>query len=170
MNGGAVLIDENVILTVGGAHDYGGGNASPRAYLINISSPVPFVERLPDMMWPRAFVNLVLLPNGWVVVAGGQRFVAQFSDSDPVLFVEIYDPVAKVFRELDVHLMVARNYHSTAVLAKDGRVVVGGSGLCGGSCDYETPYVRTQIVARSQYRALFVLVGCLHSISLFLSF
>jgi galactose oxidase len=142
MNGGALLIDENLILTVGGAPDYSQGNATARAYLIDISSPVPVVERLPNMMWPRAFVNVVLLPNGWVVVAGGQRFVAQFSDSNAILFVEIYDPVNKVFRELGVHLKVARNYHSTAVLAKDGRVVVGGSGLCGGNCEYETPYVR----------------------------
>lgn len=158
MNGGAVYYDTDKIFTVGGAQNYDTGVASSRAYIIDMAGPEPIVERQPDMMWPRAFINTVVLPNGWIVCAGGQSKVKLFTDSDGVLPIEIFDPEAKRFHELETPLKVPRTYHSTALLARDGRVVVGGGGLCGTQCDYDTSYVsrrqlESQVVALKQTRA-----------------
>jgi galactose oxidase len=143
MNGGAIRLDANLTLVVGGAKNYGTGTVSNRAYLIDFSGPSdPVVERLPNMFWPRTFVSLVMLPNGWVVVAGGQRIVKAFSDTDPVHHVEIYDPSSKTFHLLKSLVLIPRNYHSAAVLLRDGRVMIGGGGLCGGGCSYATKIVR----------------------------
>lgn len=136
MAGGAVYYDLNKIFTVGGSPNYDSGLASNRAYTIDISGAQPVVTRQPNMIWPRAFVNTVVLPNGWIVCAGGQSKVKLFTDEDGVLPIEIFDPVAKRFHELQTPLKVARNYHSVGLLAKDGRVLIGGGGLCGDQCDY----------------------------------
>jgi hypothetical protein len=141
MNGGAIWLDTNKILVVGGAPSYGSGTVSNRAYLIDINGTVT-VERLPDMYFPRTFVSLVMLPNGWVVVAGGQRIVKGFSDTDAVLYVEIYDPLAKTFRLLKSLILIPRNYHSASLLLRDGRVMIAGGGLCGTGCSYATKIVR----------------------------
>lgn len=43
---------------------------------------------------------------------------------------EIWDPKTEQWRLLNTPAAVARTYHSTAVLVPDGRVFVGGGGLC----------------------------------------
>ena len=138
MVGGAVYYDLDKVFTVGGAVNYDSGLASNRAYIIDMSGPEPVVERQPNMIWPRAFINTVVLPNGWIVCAGGQMKIKLFADTDGVLPMEIFDPVAKRFYELQTPLKIRRNYHSVGLLVKDGRVLIGGGGLCGIQCDYGT--------------------------------
>lgn len=141
MNGNALMFDIDKIFTVGGAANYDSGPGSDRAYVIDISGPEAVVERQGNMLWQRAFCNSVVLPNGQILVAGGQLKVKLFSDSDGILPMELFDPPTKRFYELRKPLKVPRNYHSVAVLSKDGRVVVGGGGLCGNSCNYATTFV-----------------------------
>jgi galactose oxidase len=148
MIGGAVMFDIDKIFTVGGVQNYdlAGEPSSPRAYVIDISSPDdpegPTVERLPDMAWGRASLNVVALPNGMVVVVGGQTNTRPFSDDFAVLSVEMYDPSSKSWFEFSQPLTTARNYHSASLLMKDGRIVVGGGGLCSSGCDIYTTWVR----------------------------
>jgi galactose oxidase len=85
------------------------------------------------MAFPRAFANAVVLPNGQVVVVGGQTVPDPFYDTDAVLIPEIWDPTSRLFRQLSP-MQTPRNYHSTAILLQDGRVFVGGGGQCGESC------------------------------------
>jgi galactose oxidase len=144
MVGGAVYYDLDMVFTVGGARNYDSGFASNRAYIIHMNGTEPVVERQPNMIWPRAFINVVVLPNGWIVCAGGQMKIKLFADTDGVLPIEIFDPVAKRFHELETPLKIRRNYHSVALLTKDGRVVIGGGGLCGIQCDYGAAGVRAQ--------------------------
>ena len=142
MNGNALMFDKDKIFVVGGAPNYDSGPGSNRAYVIDISGPEAVVEKQGNMLWPRVFCSSVVLPNGQVVVAGGQTKVKLFSDENGILPIEMFDPPTKRFLELKTPIMIPRNYHSAAVLAKDGRVVIGGGGLCGNSCNYETTFVR----------------------------
>ncbi|MGM1062268.1 discoidin domain-containing protein [Saccharothrix sp. Mg75] len=131
MNGNAVMYDVGKILTVGGATAYQDADATTRAHRIDITSGTPVVTRVPDMAHARAFANSVVLPNGQVVVIGGQSRPVPFSDHTATLVPELWDPTTGAFTRL-APMAVPRTYHSVANLLPDGRVFSGGGGLCGG--------------------------------------
>jgi hypothetical protein len=70
-----------------------------------------------SMTLPRAFSSATLLPNGKVLVAGGEAPVALRS-------AEVYDPTAGVFT-VTGNLSVARAFH-TATLLPNGKVLFAG--------------------------------------------
>jgi galactose oxidase len=125
MNGNAIMYDIGKILTLGGAKNYENGAVSNRAYIININGSEATVKRTDDMQFARALVNSVVLPNGEVVVVGGQTSVKLFSDDFHVLEAEIWSPRTETFRTL-TRMRVPRTYHSVALLLKDGRVWAAG--------------------------------------------
>ena len=140
INGNAVMFDVGKILKIGGAPSYqqntGTTYATNSAYLIDISGgaskPVKTTQ-LAAMSYRRAFANAVVLPNGSVVVVGGQTIPQPFTDSYAVMVPELWDPVKQIFQPLKP-MQTPRTYHSTALLLQDGRVFVGGGGLCGAGC------------------------------------
>ncbi|CAE6695668.1 RICIN domain-containing protein [Paraburkholderia haematera] len=139
MNGNAVMYDIGKILAVGGAPSYDSSPATSDATLIDISSGTAVTTTLHSMSYQRAFNNSVVLPNGQVVVVGGQTFAQPFSDDTAVLTPELWDPTKQTFSPL-VAQAVPRVYHSIALLLPDGRVLSGGGGLCG-SCSTNHPNV-----------------------------
>jgi galactose oxidase len=136
MNGNAVMYDINRILKVGGAPAYQNANALTSAYVINISSGVA-ASKTGSMSHARSFQNSVVLPDGRVVVVGGESFPVPFSDSQAILPAEIWSPGSGAFSTVAA-MNVPRTYHSVALLLADARVLVGGGGLCGG-CDNNHP-------------------------------
>ncbi len=141
MNGNAVLYDVGKIFTDGGATAYENAGATSHAYTIDINggpSVAPVVTRQPDMSYARAFQNSVVLPDGKVLVIGGQPDPVPFTDTGAVMTPELWDPVTGRFT-LMARQAVARNYHSVAVLLPDGRVFSGGGGLCGDGCATNHP-------------------------------
>jgi galactose oxidase len=139
MGGNAVMFDVGKILTVGGATAYqdyppvANLQATRRAYVIDISGgpaePVA-VSRVSDMAYARSFCNSVVLPDGKVLVVGGQQHPQGFTDTGAVLSPELWDPTTGDFTIMAPEV-VPRTYHSVAVLLPDGRVFSGGGGLCG---------------------------------------
>ncbi|WP_244831839.1 RICIN domain-containing protein [Caballeronia sp. TF1N1] len=132
MNGNAVMYDVGKILAVGGAPSYDQSTATSNATLIDISSGTAITRTIAPMSYQRAFNNSVVLPNGQVVVIGGQTFAVPFSDDNAILTPELWDPTTNAFSRLAPQA-VPRTYHSMALLLNDGRVLSGGGGLCG-SC------------------------------------
>jgi galactose oxidase len=132
INGKAVLYDVGQILKAGGAPAYQNANATTASYVIDINGGVS-VTKIAPMAYPRAFANGVVLPNGQVVIVGGQTVPVPFSDNTSILIPEIWDSQTEVFRQL-APMQTPRNYHSTAILLPDGRVFVGGGGQCGTGC------------------------------------
>jgi galactose oxidase len=139
MNGNAVMFDIGKILAVGGAPSYDSSNATSNATLITIGNGTATTQTLPSMSYQRAFNNSVVLPNGQVVVIGGQTFAQPFSDDTAILTPELWDPTKQTFTPLAPQA-VPRVYHSIALLLPDGRVLSGGGGLCG-SCSTNHPNV-----------------------------
>ena len=135
INGSTVLYDVGLILKAGGAPAYQDANAEANAYLINVNRGVGGVSttKLAPMTYPRAFSNGVVLPNGQVLVIGGETYPDPFSDSTAILVPEIWDPPTQQFRQLNP-MQTPRVYHSTAILLQDGRVFSGGGGQCGNFC------------------------------------
>jgi len=123
------------IFTAGGSPSYQDSNATNNVHLITIGSPnvSPTVQTLKSMTYKRAFANGVVLPNGKIMVTGGQPYAVPFTDTDAVLTPELWDPTTQNFTILPPH-DVPRTYHSIALLMLDGRVFTGGGGLCGAGC------------------------------------
>jgi YVTN family beta-propeller protein len=134
LGGPVVMYDAGKILKVGGATWNGNTPASAGAYLIDTTGAVAAVRKLAPMAYPRMYANSVVLPNGQVLVVGGQTYVQEFSDSNAVLAPELWDPETESFTVLPA-MAVPRNYHSLALLLPDGRVVSAGGGLCGCAAD-----------------------------------
>jgi galactose oxidase len=135
MNGNAVMYDVGRILAVGGAPGYVNSAATSRAYDIDITGgrAVPVrTTRVQDMAYRRSFINSAVLPDGSVVVLGGQAYAKPFTDTGAAQAPELWDPATGTFTILAPEA-VPRTYHSLAVLLPDGRVFSGGGGLCG-SC------------------------------------
>ncbi|MFC3890622.1 discoidin domain-containing protein [Lentzea rhizosphaerae] len=130
MNGNAVMYDIGKILTVGGAPAYEKADATKAAHAVDITGRTPSVRRTSDMAAARAYSNSVVLPDGTVVVIGGQSYPVPFSDQTSVLVPELWNPATGRFTALAA-MATPRNYHSVANLLPDGNVFSGGGGLCG---------------------------------------
>lgn len=138
INGNTVMYDIGKVLKVGGAPAYENVNATNSAHLIDVTDGTARVRRLASMAYARAFHNSVVLPNGQVVVIGGQTFPVPFSDNRSVLVPELWDPATERFTSLPP-MTVPRNYHSSALLMPDARVIALGGGLCGAGCAANHP-------------------------------
>ena len=127
-----MLYDVGKVFKTGGAPGYQDAFATTNTYLIDASKPGqnPTVSTLAPMNYARAFSNSVVLPTGQVLVVGGQTYASPFSDDGAVLVPELWDPVSQQ-SSLMAQMQTPRTYHSTALLLPDGRVFVGGGGLCG---------------------------------------
>ena len=132
INGKAVMYDIGKILKTGGAASYDDAPASARTFAIDVSvaGQPPSVRETAPMAYPRVFANGVVLPDGKVLIVGGQTYASTFTDDGAVLVPELWDPVTESFSQMDP-MQTPRTYHSTALLLPDGRVFVGGGGLCG---------------------------------------
>ncbi|MCU7722172.1 discoidin domain-containing protein [Actinoplanes sp. KI2] len=134
MNGSAVMFDTGKILTLGGSPSYNNSDATADAHLLTINDDgTVSVRKVGSMANTRAFQNSVVLPDGKVLVIGGENYAVPFSDNTAVLNAELWDPTSGQFSTMGT-MAVPRTYHSVALLLPDGRVFTGGGGLCGTGC------------------------------------
>ena len=123
--------DVGKILVLGGSKSQDSRiNSYREAYIYDINDGENVqVERVGDMNHPRIFSNAVALPNGEVLVFGGQTRTRKFSDLGGVLQAELWNPSTKQFTPLS-SMQIPRTYHSACIFLKDGRVACMGGGLC----------------------------------------
>ncbi|MFP4845586.1 discoidin domain-containing protein [Winogradskyella sp. PE311] len=134
MNGTTVMYDIGKILKFGGSTSYSQGTPSNKnAYIIDINDEnnvtVTLTANTPEE--GRIFPTSVVLPNGEVLLIGGMETSVPFSDNGAHLSLEIFNPDDNSIRTV-VDMDEARTYHSAGLLLNDGRVLMGGGGLCGG--------------------------------------
>jgi hypothetical protein len=117
-----------------------GCNVSNAAEIIDFSSPSPtwqFVDG--GMSSPRDNLNAVTLPDGQVLFVGGETACSPVDGGSPngiscgnctpVFTADLFNPVDSSWRTIpapDVSQQRPRQYHSTAVLLPDGRVLLAG--------------------------------------------
>ncbi|WP_264354767.1 discoidin domain-containing protein [Pseudarthrobacter sp. MM222] len=128
MNGDAVMYDVGKILTVGGSTAYDRVPATARAYTIDINNGVK-TARTADMAVTRSYASGVALPDGQVLVVGGQATPIVFTDTGARMAPEVWNPATGKWTTL-APMAIPRTYHSVALLLPDARVFVGGGGLC----------------------------------------
>jgi galactose oxidase len=107
------------------------------AYIITIGTPKtsPTVTKTQSMSYARGFANGVVLPDGTVLVTGGQSRLQPFKDDTAQLTPELWDPTTGRWIQLNP-MQVPRTYHSVAILLPDATVLNGGGGLCGPCTQY----------------------------------
>jgi len=136
MNGTTVMFDVGKILKFGGSYTYSGGTpSSDNAYVIdfNNENDVTVTATANNAEEGRIYTTGVVLPNGEVLILGGMETSVVFSDAGAHLSAEMYNPTTNTFRTLS-SMQVPRTYHSAGILLNDGRVFMGGGGLCGNNC------------------------------------
>lgn len=128
VNGVAVMYDAGKIFKAGGATAYEFVQGSNSAYTVDTTQGIN-VTKLAPMTYRRTYVNGVALPDGKVMIVGGQSYAAQSTDSNSILIPEMWNPATGQFSTV-APLSIPRNYHSIALLLPDGRVLSAGGGLC----------------------------------------
>ena len=103
-----------------------------RAYTIDLNGSAPVVQQTQAMRAGRTYHNLVPMPDGSVIALGGSRYSGAFNNLGAVYPAEIWDPQSGEWT-LTAPAAVPRNYHSTALLLTDGRVLSAGGGYGSGN-------------------------------------
>ncbi|MEM8906402.1 MAG: PA14 domain-containing protein, partial [Bacteroidota bacterium] len=139
ISGTTVMYDVGKILKVGGAGTFEEDTpANGRSYIIDMNgNGNPQVSQVDNLAQSRNYHNSVVLPNGEVLVIGGIPISDVFSDQNSRLTPEIWSPVTEQWTQV-APMTVPRNYHSVALLMTDGRIFVGGGGLCN-TCNTNHP-------------------------------
>jgi Domain of unknown function (DUF1929)/Bacterial Ig domain len=112
----------------------GGQPSSNDALVIDTNGATPQVSATAPMAFARRQFNLTLLADGSVLATGGNSTGASLIDMDGGVYnAERWDPGTGQWTTLAAQ-SVTRQYHSTALLLPDGRVLSAGGGICG-TCD-----------------------------------
>jgi hypothetical protein len=123
-----------VIVAGGGSVTEGGRSKVPTktASVVEVNGSGTTVRPTGSMSVGRRQANLTVLADGSVLATGGQSSsVNGLVDLDnPVFAAERWDPATETWTVLSSAGRV-RQYHSTATLLPDGRVMTGGGGICG---------------------------------------
>ena len=122
----AVMYRPGKILQVSGN---GTGSIVNGAVMIDVTGTTPVVrETSRPTQAGRRWSNSVVLPNGKVMLVGGSNVANTLQGQS--LNPEIWDPATEQW-SLMSGSQRSRLYHSTALLLKDGRVLVAGGGAPG---------------------------------------
>jgi hypothetical protein len=126
--GGHALFDVGRMLVAGG------GPSTPDARVVDFNGATPQVTATAPMAFGRRQHNLTVLADGSVLATGGNSSGELLVDlKNGVYAAELWNPVTEQWKTLAAD-RVTRQYHSTALLLPDGRVLVSGGGICG-KCD-----------------------------------
>src|SRR3954471_23382524 len=112
----------------------GGGPSTKDARLIDLNGATPQVSATAPMAFGRRQHNLTVLADGTVLATGGNSSGASLVDLNAGVYpAEQWNPATEQWRTL-ASMQITRQYHSTALLLPDGRVLSAGGGICG-LCD-----------------------------------
>jgi Concanavalin A-like lectin/glucanases superfamily/Domain of unknown function (DUF1929)/Bacterial Ig domain len=101
--------------------------SSAAAYAIDLNAGAPAWRQVASMAYPRAFLNLTVLPDGTVLGTGGESTADGVNAANAVKAAELWSPATETWTTL-ASMQRPRLYHSVALLLPDGRVLVSGGG------------------------------------------
>src|SRR5690242_16038102 len=124
----ATMYLPNQILKAGSSTD--SQNVGPSlntAYVLDMTQPSPSWQQVPSMAYPRSFMNLTELPDGTVLATGGETDKDGGNIANAVYAAELWSPMTKTWTTM-ASMHTPREYHGTALLLPDGRVLESGMG------------------------------------------
>jgi hypothetical protein len=127
-NGSSVMYRPGKVLySGGGVNINASGPSFKTTSVIDLTAATPAWQQTAPMNDPRVYHTLTMLPDGKVLAVGGNTNTDQAIITSGVLRAEIWDPATQTWSTA-APMAAARNYHSTALLMPDGRVLVAGGG------------------------------------------
>jgi Galactose oxidase-like, Early set domain/FG-GAP repeat len=132
--GGFATYDIGKVLVAGGGSITEGGQSNvptKTAMVVNVNGSGTAVSSTASMSVGRRQHNLTILADGSVLATGGMsRATTSTVDlNNPVFAAERWNPSTGTWTVLSSASRV-REYHSSATLLPDGRVLTGGGGVC----------------------------------------
>jgi hypothetical protein len=128
VNGSSVMYRPGKVLYSGGAPSViNTTTATNGSAVIDLTAGSPAWRQTAPMANARVYHTLTMLADGRVLAVGGEPTSDQNVVTTGVLPTEIWDPATETWTTA-APITAARNYHSTAVLMADGRVLVAGGG------------------------------------------
>jgi len=126
--GSSAMYLPDKIMKAGSASDsQGTGPSSNTTFVLDMTQSSPAWTQTPSMAYPRTFLNLTMLPDGTVLATGGETDKNGGNISNAVYPAELWSPATQTWTTM-ASMHTPREYHSTAVLLPDGRVVESGMG------------------------------------------
>jgi hypothetical protein len=116
------------IVKAGSATDsQGSGPSANTTFVLDMSQPSPAWQQTPGMAYARSFMNLTTLPDGSVLATGGETDKNGGVIANAIFAAEMWSPQTQTWTTM-ASMHTPREYHSTALLLPDGRVVESGMG------------------------------------------
>jgi hypothetical protein len=135
------------IMKAGSASDSGETGASANTtFVLDMTQSTPAWQQTASMAYPRTFLNLTELPDGTVLATGGETDKNGGNVANAVYPAELWSPTTASWTTM-ASMHTPREYHGTALLLPDGRVLESGMGADGGVPDelsaefYSPPYL-----------------------------
>jgi len=140
------------------------GTSSNTTFVLDMTQPAPAWRQTASMANVRSFMNLTMLPDGTVLATGGETDKNGGNIASAVYAAEMWSPTTQTWATM-ASMQTPREYHGTAVLLPDGRVLESGMGADFGNVPnelsaefYSPPYLFkgsrpniTQAPAQIQY-------------------
>ncbi len=114
------------VMIIGGRSDT---IVTATAEIINFQDSVPLWRYTQPMNYPRMHANSVIMPDSKILVVGGHSSLHHADTTIPpstVYEAEIFDPATESWSVMAA-MQRPREYHSTATLLADGRILLAGS-------------------------------------------
>ena len=103
------------------------GPSSNTTFVLDMTQPSPAWQQTASMAYPRSFMNLTMLPDGNVLATGGETDKNGGTIANAVYAAEMWSPTTQTWTTM-ASMHTPREYHGTALLLPDGRVLESGMG------------------------------------------
>jgi N-acetylneuraminic acid mutarotase len=126
--GSAIMYTPWKFMKAGSATDSQGvGPSSNTTFVLDMTQQSPAWHQTASMAYPRSFLNLTSLPDGTVLATGGETDKNGGNIANAVYAAELWSPQTQTWSTM-ASMHTPREYHGTALLLPDGRVLVSGMG------------------------------------------
>jgi hypothetical protein len=126
--GSAAMYLPNEIMKAGSATDsQNSGPSASTTFVLDMTQASPAWHQTASMVYPRSFLNLTTLPDGTVLATGGETDKNGGNISNAVYAAELWSPTTQAWTTM-ASMHTPREYHGTALLLPDARVLVSGMG------------------------------------------
>jgi len=122
VEGTAAMYDDGKVMVTGG-----GDPPTATTEVIDLRASIPSWRSVGSMAYSRRHFDATLLPDGKVLATGGTSSAGYNNSAGAVFAAEVWDPGTERWSTL-ASMLVRRQYHSTALLLPDGRVLTAGGG------------------------------------------